>query len=51
MDLSGSDAPLPAVAVDTRRPYDEIDLGRLSPEESVWNAPRVSDWAIAVGKN
>jgi hypothetical protein len=36
------------VAVDTKKPYQEIDLGRMKPGDHVFNAPHVSDWAIAV---
>lgn len=49
MDLSGSDSPLLAVAVDAKQPYQEINLGRLDPKEHVWEAPHPSHWAIAVG--
>jgi hypothetical protein len=49
LDLSGTAGDLPAVAVDTKRAYHEIDLGRLSAKEFVWSAPYTSDWAIAVG--
>lgn len=49
MDLSRSDSALSTVAIDTRRPYEEIELGMFAPEETVWEAPRTSDWAIAVG--
>jgi hypothetical protein len=36
------------VAVDTKKPYQEIDLGRMKQGDHVFNAPYVSDWAIAV---
>jgi hypothetical protein len=49
MDLSGMDGSQRAVAVDTRVPYKEIVLGVLSAEEHKWDAPYVSDWAIAIG--
>ena len=49
MDLSGMDGPQTAVAVDTRLPYEEIDLGQLDAAEQSWTAPYESDWAIAVG--
>jgi hypothetical protein len=49
MELSGMAAPQKAVAVDTRKPYQEIDIGVLSPKDQKWNAPYPSDWAIAVG--
>ncbi|MBD3297911.1 MAG: hypothetical protein GF341_04585 [candidate division Zixibacteria bacterium] len=49
MDLTGSDSPLPAVAVDTRQPYEEVSIGHLDPKEHVWKAPHPSHWAIAIG--
>ena len=49
MDLSGMDGPQTAVAVDTRLPYEEIELGRLRAAEQIWTAPYESDWAVAVG--
>jgi hypothetical protein len=49
MDLSAMSSAQPAVAVDTRLAYAEIDLGMLSPGNHTWNAPYQSDWAIAVG--
>jgi hypothetical protein len=36
------------VAVDTKKPYQEIDLGRMKPGDHIYKAPYVSDWAIAV---
>jgi hypothetical protein len=50
MDLASMSRSSRAIAVDTRKPYEEIDLGLLSAEEHVWRAPRASDWAIAVGR-
>lgn len=50
MDLSGADEGLAAVAVDTRKPYEEIDLGTLDAEEQIWEAPYRSNWAVAVGE-
>lgn len=49
VDLTGSDTPLLAVAVDTRLPYKEINVGPLDPNEHVWEAPHPSHWAIAIG--
>jgi hypothetical protein len=49
VDLSGAPTALPAVAVDTLRPYKEISLGELPAQEQVVVLPRKSDWAIAVG--
>ncbi|MBS3735386.1 MAG: hypothetical protein KGY99_10765, partial [Phycisphaerae bacterium] len=50
MDLSDMDGPQPAVAVDTKKAYREIDIGPLRPGKQTWKAPNKSDWAIAVGK-
>jgi hypothetical protein len=36
------------VAVDTKKRYQEIDLGKMKAGDHVFNAPYVSDWAIAV---
>jgi hypothetical protein len=51
MDLSNLSGNQPAIAVDTTAPYAEIDLGVLSAEQQVFEAPNgmVSDWAVAVG--
>jgi hypothetical protein len=49
MDLSGMPGRQRAVAVDTKLPYKEIELGELSAREQTWEAPYISDWAIAVG--
>lgn len=49
LDLSGMSGALTAVVVDTRLPYQEIELGTLPPERQTWVAPYVSDWAIAIG--
>ena len=49
LDLTGMDGPRRAVAVDAARAYEEIDLGVLEPGDHTWNAPRASDWAVAVG--
>ena len=50
MDLSAMAGAQRAVAVDALRPYKEIDLGALKPEDQTWKAPRKSDWAVAVGR-
>ncbi len=50
MDLTGMNESQPAVAVDTKKAYREIDIGILASNESVWKAPYRSDWAVAVGK-
>ena len=50
MDLVGMVGPLPAVAVDAKAGYEEIPLGLLKPDHAcVFQAPRRSDWAVAVG--
>ena len=49
MDLSGMAGSSPAIAVDTKLSYAEIDLGTLSTTNQTWTAPYVSDWSIAVG--
>jgi len=49
MNLSGMATALPAIAVDAKLGYAEIDIGTLSPTSQTWNAPYVSDWAVAVG--
>jgi hypothetical protein len=49
VDLSAAGSALPAVAVDTRRGYAELDLGRLAPNGQTLHLPHRSDWAIAIG--
>lgn len=49
LDLAQMDGTQPAVAVDAKLAYAEIDLGVLQPEQQTWSAPYVSDWGIAVG--
>ena len=49
MDLSEMREPQRVVALDAKRPYAEIDLGRFQPAKQSWSAPCPSDWAIAVG--
>jgi hypothetical protein len=49
MDLSQMSRALPAIAVDTTKPYREITLGMLKPEQQTWKAPYRSDWSLAVG--
>lgn len=49
MDLSGIKGALPAIAVDTKKEYKEIEIGTLGAGEQVWKAPYHSDWAVAVG--
>lgn len=50
MNLSAMSEPEPAVAVDTKKEYHEIDLGIIEPGQSGWDAPYVSDWALAIGR-
>lgn len=50
MVLGNVKSPQPAVAVDTKKPYEEIRIGRPAPEKETWKAPYKSDWAIAVGR-
>ncbi|HXV65266.1 MAG TPA: hypothetical protein VEK15_31515 [Vicinamibacteria bacterium] len=50
LSLENLRAPQPAIAVDTRQSYREIDLGEMEPDTSTWEAPYESDWALAVGE-
>ncbi|MEX2138548.1 MAG: DUF5060 domain-containing protein [Pirellulales bacterium] len=50
LDLAQMAGQQPAVAVDAKRPYQEIELGRVDPKQHDWKAPYPSDWAIAVGE-
>ena len=50
LDLSGTKGTQPAVAVDTKKVYKEISLGKLVAKKQTFKAPYKSDWAIAVGK-
>lgn len=50
MNLGKVPSKMPAVAVDTKKDYKEINIGPLSPKDQVWKAPYKSDWAIAVGE-
>ena len=38
-----------AIAIDTKKDYTEIALGKRSAKDQVWTAPYRSDWAIALG--
>jgi hypothetical protein len=49
LNLIDASAQLPAVAIDTKKAYREIDLGMLENQNQQWKAPYRSDWAIAVG--
>lgn len=50
LDLTKSKVPLTAVAVDTKKPYQEIDLGTRTNSKQSYQAPYTSDWAIAISK-
>jgi uncharacterized protein DUF5060/uncharacterized protein DUF4038 len=50
LDLSQMAGSQLAVAVDTKKAYQEIGLGRLEAKKQMIELPRKSDWAIAVGK-
>lgn len=50
MDLSGMNGKQKGVAIDINKPYQEIEIGILEPEELNWEAPYESDWAIAIGE-
>lgn len=49
IDLAKMKGAKSACAVDTKKPYKEIDLGKLEPKQNTWKAPYKSDWALAVG--
>jgi hypothetical protein len=49
MDLTELSGPIHAVAVDTRRPYEETELRVLEAQPGqIFKAPAQSDWAVAV---
>jgi len=50
IDLSGLSGPQPAVAVDTRKAYAEVNLKTLSAKSQVIDLPCASDWAVAIGE-
>ena len=50
LELSKMSESQVAIAVDSKHPYKEIMLDKLSPGQISWHAPYVSDWAIAVGE-
>jgi hypothetical protein len=50
LDLSKMGGGQEAVAVDAKKPYRELRLGRLAAKNQTWTAPNRSDWAIAVGE-
>ena len=49
LDLKNAVSALPVVAVDTTKPYEELELGNYAPGRHEWRAPHRSDWAIAAG--
>ncbi|MBN1855103.1 MAG: DUF5060 domain-containing protein [Pirellulales bacterium] len=49
VDLTGFPGPQPALAIDTRKPYAEIDLGELQPQDHPIKLATVSDWVVAIG--
>ena len=49
LNLSRLGKSQPAIAVDTRKQYGELDLKQLAAKDQTWKAPYRSDWAVAVG--
>lgn len=49
MNLTEMDGPQPAVAVNTLKPYSEISLGTLEPDNKTIDLGITSDWVVAVG--
>jgi len=50
LGLRAMKGPQPVVAIDTRKPYAEVEVGMLAPGSHVWETPHRSDWALAVGR-
>jgi hypothetical protein len=50
LELSRMEGSQPAVAVDAKKAYEEIEIGALPPGQHTWEAPYRSDWAVAVGR-
>lgn len=50
LDLTGAAGSLPAIAVDTRTDYQQIELATLDAQKQRWQAPHQSDWVVAVGR-
>jgi hypothetical protein len=50
VNLSDISISLPTVAVDTKKPYNEIRLGNLQPKVLIIKLPEVSDWVVALGQ-
>lgn len=51
LDLSQIKTPFKAIAVDTKKAYQEIEIESRSNALQNWQAPYVSDWAIAISKS
>jgi hypothetical protein len=49
LNLKSLNGTQPVIAVDTKKPYQEIDIGSFVAGNHTWKAPYRSDWAIAVG--
>jgi hypothetical protein len=49
LNLTTAAGKLPALAVDTKKVYREINLGILESKTQRWKAPYRSDWAITIG--
>ena len=50
IDLSGLNGSQPAVAVDTKKAYVEIDLKKRLNKSQTIGLPYPSDWSVAIGK-
>jgi len=50
LNLTRLEGTQPAVAIDTKKPYEEIEIEAIEPGTRTWEAPYRSDWAIAVGE-
>jgi len=49
LDLSELRRTQIAIAVDTKKAYEEIRVEAFSPGKHLWKAPYRSDWALAIG--
>ncbi|MBD3290293.1 DUF5060 domain-containing protein, partial [candidate division KSB1 bacterium] len=49
LNLQSLEGKQSAIAVDTKKPYKEIEIGNFAVGNHTWKAPYRSDWAIAVG--
>jgi hypothetical protein len=50
LDLRRLEGKQPAIAVDTKKSYKEVEIGSYTSGNHTWEAPYRSDWAIAVGE-